>query len=85
MSKSVGFTDFFYWFCRCTGKNKTIGFTFGSSDGITMDQSSTLHRLQIIWDSDSDTEHSSGGKPTVPKTSDPELTVGSTSSTERNV
>lgn len=50
-----------------------------------MDQSSTLHRLQIIWDSDSDTEHSSGGKPTVAKTSDPELTVGSTSSTERNV
>ncbi|XP_052719812.1 uncharacterized protein LOC128191667 [Crassostrea angulata] len=39
-----------------------------------MDQSSTLHRLQIIWDSDSDTEQYSVGKQTVAKTSDPELT-----------
>lgn len=43
-----------------------------------MDQVSTLYRLPIIWDSDSDTEDSSVGKQTEVTTSDHEQTVGGT-------
>lgn len=44
-----------------------------------MDQSSTLHPLPIIWDSDGDTDDSSVGKQTGATGSDHEQTVGGTS------
>lgn len=68
-----------------------IGFTFGLSDerqqiGIDlMDQASTLYSLQVIWDSDSDTEVSSVNKQTDATGLDHEKTVGDTSSADLNV
>lgn len=55
---------------------KYIDFTFDLSDKRQMDRSSTLCRLPIIWDSDSDTEDSSVDKQTEATRLDQEQTVG---------
>lgn len=55
---------------------KYIDFTFDLSDKRQMDRSSTLYRLPIIWDSDSDTEDSSVDKQTEATRLDQEQTVG---------
>lgn len=63
-------------------QKKNIDSTFGLSgerQGIdSMNQSSTFHPLQVIWDSDSDTEDSSMGKQTETTRSDQKQTVGGT-------
>lgn len=75
----------------CLADYVYIGFTFGLSDerqriGIElMDQTSTLYSLQVISDSDSDTEVSSVNTQTDATGLDHENTVGDTSSTDLNV
>lgn len=63
---------------RETGSNFGLSYERQQKRTDSMDQSS-LHRLQIIWDFDSDTENFSVRKQTGAR-SDHEQTVGGTSS-----